>query len=68
MREGVANALRCAICGGYLHTNSIQIDHSMEIEKGGIGNADNGALTHPYCNSIKKELISVGFLKVATQV
>jgi hypothetical protein len=62
MREGVESALRCHICGGYLHKNSIQIDHDLEIENQGIGNADNGRLTHPYCNSIKKKLKTIGFL------
>lgn len=60
MREGVSSTLRCNICGGYLHKNSIQIDHDLEVENGGIGNADNGKLTHPYCNSIKKLLKSIG--------
>lgn len=63
MREGIEAALRCSICGGYLHKNSIQIDHDIEIENEGIGNADNGRLTHPYCNSIKKKLKSIGFIK-----
>jgi hypothetical protein len=63
MREGVENALRCHVCGGYLHKNSIQIDHDLEIENNGVGNADNGKLTHPYCNSIKKKLKVIGFIK-----
>ncbi len=67
MREGIVNALRGIICGGYLHQNSIQIDHSLEIENGGIGNADNGGLTHPYCNSIKMVLIEIGFIKPSVQ-
>ncbi len=61
MREGVAAALRCHICGGFLHKNSMNIDHDIEIENGGIGNADNGKLTHFYCNSIKKELKNMNF-------
>lgn len=63
MREGVESTLRCNICGGFLHKNSIQIDHDLEIENGGIGNSDNGKLVHPYCNSIKKNLKAKGFLK-----
>lgn len=63
MRQGVDAALRCNICGGFLHKNSIQIDHDLEIENGGIGNADNGKLVHPYCNSIKKNLKSIGYVR-----
>ncbi|MEZ2442728.1 DUF262 domain-containing protein [Chitinophaga sp. RCC_12] len=62
MKQGVANALKCGICQGYLHKNSIQIDHRQAIEDGGIGNAENGQVTHPYCNSIKKKLIEIGFV------
>ncbi len=63
LREAINSALRCNICGGYVHLNSIQIDHDETIEEGGIGNADNGRITHPYCNSIKKDLISEGYHK-----
>jgi hypothetical protein len=61
MRLAESAIPRCFICGGFLHRNSIQIDHVEEIENGGIGNADNGRLTHPYCNSIKKTLKAQGF-------
>ena len=61
MRQAVSAALRCYICGGYLHANSMNVDHDLEIENGGIGNADNGKLTHFYCNSIKKDLKATGF-------
>ncbi len=63
MREGVKATLRCSICGGYLHRNSMTIDHDLEKNKGGIGNADNGHLAHPYCNSVKEKLKSIGFIK-----
>ena len=55
--------LRCNICGGFLHINSIQIGHQQDISKDGIGNANNGRLEHPYCNSIKNNLIDIGFIK-----
>ena len=61
LREAIATALRCNICGGFMHTNSIQIDHIDTKEGGGNGNADNGQLAHPYCNSIRKDLIADGF-------
>lgn len=66
MREGVQATLRCNICQGFLHKNSIAIDHDFEKENGGIGNADNGRLTHPFCNSSKKKLIGLGFIRPAT--
>lgn len=61
MRQGIESALRCFICGGFLHKNSMNVDHDLEIENGGIGNAENGHLTHFYCNSIKKDLKGAGF-------
>ena len=61
LREAINVALRCNICAGFLHTNSIQIDHLDAKEDGGIGNADNGKPTHPYCNAIRKDLIQDGF-------
>jgi len=48
------SAPKCAICGGYLHKNSITIDHITRIEDGGKGSIENGQLAHPYCNSTIK--------------
>lgn len=62
LREGVQMLLRCNICEGYLHKNSMVIDHDTEKENDGIGNADNGRLVHPYCNSVKKKLKQIGFI------
>lgn len=42
---------KCAICGGYLHKNSISIDHIERIQDGGLAALDNGQLSHPYCNT-----------------
>ncbi len=53
IREAFANPIRCGLCGGYIHTKGIQIDHIERKKDGGIGHVDNGQLTHPYCNSIK---------------
>lgn len=52
--EALKSAPRCAICGGYLHKNSITIDHKIRREDGGLGGVDNGQLAHPYCNSTYK--------------
>jgi hypothetical protein len=54
MRDALASALKCKICGGYLHFNSISIDHLKRKEDGGTGCIDNGQLTHPYCNTTYK--------------
>ncbi|MCC7521740.1 MAG: DUF262 domain-containing protein [Flavobacteriaceae bacterium] len=54
IREAIKNGLKCKICKGYLHKNAISIDHIERKEDGGIGLADNGQLTHPYCNTTFK--------------
>lgn len=53
--RAISSALRCEICGGYLHSHSISIDHKERKEDGGKGNVENAQLTHPYCNSGYKE-------------
>ncbi|MGW1187513.1 HNH endonuclease family protein [Streptomyces sp. NPDC002559] len=45
----------CQICNARLHLRSMTIDHKIRKEDGGTGAADNGQLTHPYCNSGYKE-------------
>lgn len=52
--EALKTAPRCAICGGYLHINSITIDHKKRKQDGGTGGVENGQLAHPYCNSTFK--------------
>lgn len=54
IREALAKAPKCKICGGLIHRNSITIDHIRRKEDGGIGDIDNGQITHPYCNSTIK--------------
>lgn len=54
MEEALSNALKCKICNGYIHKNSITFDHIERKEDGGLGNAENGQLAHPYCNSTIK--------------
>ncbi|MCW3124617.1 MAG: hypothetical protein JWO03_275 [Bacteroidetes bacterium] len=55
---------RCNICDGFLHVNSIQVGHEIDKKDSGTGNANNGRLEHPYCNSIKDNLIEIGFIKL----
>lgn len=54
IREAVANATKCKICNGYIHRNSLTIDHIIRKADGGLGTIDNGQIAHPYCNSTYK--------------
>lgn len=54
IRTAMASATRCKICNGYIHRNSITIDHVQRKEDGGVGSVENGQLAHPYCNSTFK--------------
>lgn len=54
IREAIDSAVKCSICGGLLHRNSLTIDHKDRKEDGGVGSVDNGQLAHPYCNSTYK--------------
>lgn len=51
IREALQNVPKCKICGGFIHRNSISIDHVQRKEDGGLATLDNGQLTHPYCNT-----------------
>lgn len=55
LKEALSNPMRCKICNGLIHVNSISIDHVVRKEDGGKGNSDNSQLAHPYCNSGYKE-------------
>lgn len=54
IREALNNPIRCKICNGLIHQNSITIDHIIRKEDGGMGHINNGQLTHPYCNTTYK--------------
>lgn len=54
IRDALKSPLRCKICNGLIHTNSISIDHIERKEDGGLGNPENAQLTHPFCNSTIK--------------
>lgn len=51
LRQVLKSAPKCGICGGYIHSNSISIDHIDRRRDGGSSSLDNGQLTHPYCNT-----------------
>jgi len=52
--EALEKGIKCKICNGFIHTNSITIDHIDRKEDGGLGNPENGQLAHPYCNTTYK--------------
>ncbi|QYJ89154.1 GmrSD restriction endonuclease domain-containing protein [Shewanella halotolerans] len=54
LKSALQSANKCRICNGYIHVKSISIDHVDRKEDGGIGVADNGQITHPYCNTTYK--------------
>lgn len=54
IKEALTTGLRCKICRGLIHLNSITFDHIERKEDGGIGTIDNGQIAHPYCNSTIK--------------
>jgi hypothetical protein len=53
-KEALLNTPKCKICGGFIHRNSITIDHIDRKQDGGLGTIDNGQITHPYCNTTYK--------------
>lgn len=54
IRESLSGVSKCKICGGYLHINSISVDHIKRKADGGLGSLENAQLTHPYCNTTIK--------------
>ncbi|PLR47136.1 GmrSD restriction endonuclease domain-containing protein [Chimaeribacter arupi] len=53
--SALKSSMKCPICNGHLDpVKSVSYDHVIRVENGGVGNVENGQLTHPYCNmSIK---------------
>jgi len=51
LREVLRAAPKCAVCRGYIHRNSVSFDHINRRRDGGTAVANNGQLTHPYCNT-----------------
>jgi hypothetical protein len=54
IKASIEKAQKCAICCGLIHMNSISIDHQVRKSEGGLGNPENGQLTHPFCNTTIK--------------
>ena len=52
LKESLESAIKCHICQGFLEpTSSISYDHDTRVSEGGRASAENGKLTHPYCNT-----------------
>jgi hypothetical protein len=51
INEAFNAAPKCKICNGFIHRNSISIDHVVRKQDGGLGSVDNGQLSHPFCNT-----------------
>lgn len=48
-------ASRCPECAGLLYPlKSASYDHVLRVREGGVGEAENGQIMHPYCNSAMK--------------
>ena len=50
----VKSLSKCAICGGYLTTQSLSIDYIQRKAEGGNNKITNGQVTHLYCNTTYK--------------
>lgn len=53
LRDLMKNCWTCPDCGARLQKNAMTLDHRLGKKDGGMGNPENGAWMHPYCNSIK---------------
>ena len=51
IREALSNVVKCSICGGAIHANSVTFDHKNRKQDGGDNQSDNISPVHPYCNS-----------------
>ena len=54
IKEALNAAPKCKICKGYIHRNSITIDHIERKSDWWLGNLDNWQIAHPYCNTTFK--------------
>ena len=52
VRQALEKAIPCPLCKGLLDPNkSVSYDHITPVRDGGVGDASNTQLVHPYCNS-----------------
>lgn len=56
LTTALRTAIKCPFCKGYLDAEkSMSYDHVNPVRAGGVGDASNCALMHPYCNQSAKE-------------
>ena len=51
LKDVLEKSVKCPICNGALHMNSVSFDHIERRTIGGSDSPDNGQATHPYCNT-----------------
>lgn len=51
IQNALPSAPKCPTCGGYMHTNGIQVGHITAKRNGGRGSLENAMMQHPFCNS-----------------
>ena len=52
LAKALEGTLECPICCGKLDPRkSVSYDHIVRVREGGLGDASNGDLVHPYCNT-----------------
>lgn len=52
IRQSLSTAMKCPICKGRLEPAlSLSFDHVVRREDGGLGDSENGQISHPYCNT-----------------
>ena len=55
VRKALESSLKCPICGGKLDPRkSVSYDHVIRVRDSVLGDASNGDLVHPYCNTAMK--------------
>lgn len=54
IKDALTNPVRCRICDGLIHLNSMTFDHVERKQDGGQGRDNNGQLAHPFCNTTYK--------------
>lgn len=55
IRDTLKHSMKCPLCKGYIDTNkSASYDHLVRVRDGGLGDSENGQITHPYCNQSMK--------------
>lgn len=55
LKKHLENTVNCAWCRAAMDGKAMQLDHVLDKKDGGLGNEDNAAWAHPYCNSTYKD-------------